>query len=41
MKVKSGSLRWQCEQTVSGGIENAPQREHRAIASTWSAAASQ
>ena len=39
--VKSGSVLWQCEQTMSGGIANVPQREQRAIASTCSAAASQ
>ena len=40
-KTKSGSLWWQCGHTTSGGMENAPHREHRATASTCAAAASQ
>ena len=37
----AGSVLWQCGQTTSGGWVSAAQREHRAIVSTWSAAAFQ
>ena len=37
-KTNAGSVRWQCEHTMSGGMENISQREHRATVSTWSAA---